>query len=81
MCRQGVATEAARLLLGFGFAVLGRRRIEATCDPDNVASRRVLEKLGMQFEGRLRDDLPMRDGWRDSLLFSIVEGEWRAHQP
>ncbi len=81
MWRQGVATEAARLLLGFGFAVLGLHRIEATCDPDNVASRRVLEKLGMQFEGRLRDDLPMRDGWRDSLLFSILEGEWRARQP
>jgi [ribosomal protein S5]-alanine N-acetyltransferase len=74
--RQGYATEAARLLLDFGFRTLGLHRIFATCDPRNMASARVLEKVGMQFEGRLRHALLLRDGWRDSLLYSLLEHEW-----
>lgn len=75
---QGYATEVARLLLEFGFASLGLHRIGGTCDPRNIASARVLEKVGMQYEGRLRETLLIRDGWRDSSLYSILEHEWRA---
>ena len=74
---QGIATEAARLLIRFGFEELHLHRIEATCDPHNLGSRRVLEKAGLQLEGRIRHDLWTRGGWRDSLLFSILEGEFR----
>jgi RimJ/RimL family protein N-acetyltransferase len=74
----GLATEASRLLLAFGFDQLGMHRIEATSHPDNVASIRVLEKIGMSLEGRIRDHLFVRGGWRDSLVFSILEPEWRA---
>jgi RimJ/RimL family protein N-acetyltransferase len=74
--RQGVATEVAQLLLRFGFEELGLHRIEATCDPRNLASKRVLEKLGMTLEGTRRQNLLIRDGWRDSLLFGILEDEW-----
>ncbi len=73
---RGYATEVARLLLRFGFAALGLHRIFATCDPRNVASARVLEKAGMTFEGRMRHTMLIRDGWRDSLLFSVLEDEW-----
>jgi RimJ/RimL family protein N-acetyltransferase len=75
---QGIATEAAGLLLRFGFAELGLHRIFATCDPRNVASARVMEKNGLQYEGRLREALRIRDGWRDSLVYAILEPEWRA---
>jgi [ribosomal protein S5]-alanine N-acetyltransferase len=73
---RGLATEVARLVLGFGFDVLTLHRIAATCDPRNVASARVLEKVGMQYEGRLRETLLIRDGWRDSALYSILEQGW-----
>jgi ribosomal-protein-alanine N-acetyltransferase len=73
---KGYATEASRLLLGFGFAELQLHRIFATCDPRNVASSRVLEKLGMTYEGRMRETLHIRDGWRDSLVYSILRREW-----
>ena len=76
--RQGLATDAAGLLLALGFNQLGLHRIEATCDSRNVASARVLEKIGMSREGLRRQDLLLRDGWRDSLLFSILEDEWRT---
>jgi RimJ/RimL family protein N-acetyltransferase len=74
----GLATEASRLILAFGFDELGMHRIEATSHPDNAASIRVLEKIGMSYEGRIRDHLFVNGAWRDSLAFSVLEPEWRA---
>jgi RimJ/RimL family protein N-acetyltransferase len=73
---QGLATEVARLLLVFGFDTLALHRIAGTCDPRNVASARVLAKVGMRYEGRMRETRLIRDGWRDSSLYSILEQEW-----
>lgn len=56
----------------------GLQRIYATCDPRNLASARILGKLGMTWEGRHRHTALIRDGWRDSDVFSILEDEWRA---
>jgi RimJ/RimL family protein N-acetyltransferase len=75
---RGVATAAARELLRIGFADRRLHRIVATCDPRNVASARVIVKLGMTYEGRLRENLLIRDGWRDSDVYSLIEDEWRA---
>ena len=72
----GYATEAAETLLGFGFEVLLLRRIWAGCDPDNTASARVLEKVGMTLEGRLREDCNIRGVRRDTLMFGILDHEW-----
>jgi ribosomal-protein-alanine N-acetyltransferase len=47
---QGFATEAAARLLRYGFEEAGLRRIFAECHPDNLASARVLEKIGMRRE-------------------------------
>jgi ribosomal-protein-alanine N-acetyltransferase len=76
---QGVATEAARLLVDFGFRSLGLHRIFAYHHPDNVASGRVLAKLGMHHEGRLRENMRSHGGWRDSMVWAILEQEWPAH--
>ena len=69
---RGYATEATRVLMAFGFDELGLHRIAATCHPENVASSRVLEKAGMTFEGRMLGHMRVRDGWRDSMLYSAV---------
>lgn len=69
---KGLATEAARILLRFGFGELQLRRISATCHPDNHASARVLEKAGLVFEGRMRSHMFVRGEWRDSLLYAVV---------
>jgi len=47
----GYATELARAVVGWGFAARGLERIVAVADPENRASRRVMEKLGMRYEG------------------------------
>jgi RimJ/RimL family protein N-acetyltransferase len=78
---QGYATEAARALLYFGFAHCGLHRIWATCDPRNVASAHVLEKIGMQREGHLRENKLQRGTWRDSYLFAILVEEFRSQEP
>lgn len=73
---KGTATEVAKLLVEFGFKSLHLHRIYATCDPRNSGSIKVLEKAGMTLEGRMREDLLIKDGWRDSLLYSILEQEF-----
>ncbi len=77
---HGYATEVAYRLLQFGFITLRLQRIVATCDPRNTASVRVLEKIGMQYEGRLHKHMLLRDGWRDSLVYSVRDHEWMAAQ-
>jgi ribosomal-protein-alanine N-acetyltransferase len=58
----------ARRCWGNGYAT----EATATCDPANIASRRVLEKSGLQYEGHLRDYLRIRGEWRDRLLFAAL---------
>jgi RimJ/RimL family protein N-acetyltransferase len=72
----GYATELARGLLRFGFETLGMHRIWAIVEPQNTASARVLEKAGMQREGRLRDHRYAKGRWRDSLLYAVLAQEW-----
>jgi len=73
---QGYATETAEALLDFGFNKLKMHRIFATCDVDNVGSRKVLKKVGMKKEGYLREHKKIDGEWRDSYLYSILEGEY-----
>lgn len=75
---RGYATEAARAVLRFGFSNMGLHRIYAACVADNTGSAHVLEKLGMQQEGRLREDEYYKGRWWDTLLYAILYEEWQA---
>lgn len=77
---QGIATEVTQRLLQFGFEEMDTHRIFATCLPTNIASWRVLEKIGMKQEGHLRRHLWIRDGWHDSLLYGISAHTYRQRQ-
>lgn len=70
---QGLTTEAIAELLAFGFDHLHLHRIEAGCAVGNVASTRVLEKVGMVQEGRKRQVLPIRGQWVDNYWFAILD--------
>lgn len=72
---QGYASEAAKAIVLFGFATLGLHRIYATTSPLNVASQRVLERLGFTYEGHLRKNVLQRGQWRDSFLYAVVAGD------
>lgn len=75
---QGYATEAARAILNFGFERLAVHRIWAHCLAENTASAHVLDKLGLQLEGRLREDEYFKGRWWDTLVYAILEHEWLA---
>jgi [ribosomal protein S5]-alanine N-acetyltransferase len=75
---QGYATEAAREMVRFGFAELGLHRIWAQCVADNAASVRVLEKIGLRREGRLREADWFKGRWWDGLIYGMLDDEWRA---
>jgi [ribosomal protein S5]-alanine N-acetyltransferase len=74
---NGYATEAAREIVRFGFEQLALHRISSWCVEDNAASARVLQKVGMQLEGRLREKESYKGRWRNHLLYAILEPEWR----
>ena len=73
---KGYATEAAQLILDFGFESMDIHRVWAGCDTENVASVRVLQKLGMRQEGHLKHDCQIRGEWRDTFLYAILKDEW-----
>jgi len=78
---RGYATEAASEILDFGFDVLLLHRVWAGCDPENVASARVLEKLGMRLEGHLRESERIRGAYRDTLVYAVIESDPRPLGP
>ena len=70
---QGYATETVQALLRFGFEDLKLHRVFADCFARNGASARVMEKAGMQYEARLRENKICAEGWDDTLVYSLLE--------
>ncbi|MET9325106.1 GNAT family protein [Streptomyces sp. NPDC003038] len=52
-------------------------RASAAIGPSNLASIALVERLGFQKEGVLRDHVHTNGSWRDSVLYSVFENEWR----
>jgi [ribosomal protein S5]-alanine N-acetyltransferase len=72
----GLATEIGRAMLRLGFDEIGLHRIFAQCRTENLASRRVMAKLGMREEGILRENVFVRGEWWSSAQSSILSSEW-----
>jgi len=75
---QGYASEATQSIVNYGFSELKLHRIFATCRPENMGSWRIMEKLGMQREGLLHENVWIRGTWQNSYLYAILDYEWRA---
>lgn len=76
--REGLTTEAGRAVLEYAFGHLALHRVEARCDVANSASERVMQKLGMSFEGVLRQHIFSKGVFRDMKLYSLLRDEWPA---
>lgn len=74
---KGIAPEALIRVLEFGFDDLGLHRIEARFIEENDRSRRVMEKVGMRFEGVLREGMLVKGNYVNVGICSILESEWR----
>ena len=73
---EGIADEAARRVIRFGFDYLGLNRIEAKCMSGNAQSRRVMEKIGMIFEGTTRDGMSVKNRFVSVDTSAILRDEY-----
>ena len=73
---RGYATEAAAAMVDYAFRTLGLRRVVAHCLSRNVASARVMEKIGMRREGMLRAHVIKWDVPEDVVLYALLSDEW-----
>jgi RimJ/RimL family protein N-acetyltransferase len=69
---RGYVHEALGLLIGFAWTTLDLQRIEADTDPENIASRRVLERLGFTHEGSMRKRWFVHGKWHDASWYGLL---------
>lgn len=74
---RGIASEALELVLRFGFEELKLHRIEAKFMQENERSRHVMEKMGMTFEGYLRESMLVKGNYVTVGVCSILASEWQ----
>ncbi len=77
---KGYASEAAAAALRFSFETLGLRRIEGRCVTTHPASARIMEKIGMTREGRLKDSFLKWGVFFDDYIYGITRDQWQAQQ-
>lgn len=75
---RGIVTRACEALMRVGFGELGLHRIQLLAATENVRSRAVAERLGMRFEGILREAERTSLGYVDHVVYALLEQEWRA---
>lgn len=73
---QGYASEAAQGIVEYGFKEMNLHRIIATCQPENIPSWRVMEKIGMRREGYFQKCIPHGNEWWDEYYYAILREEW-----
>lgn len=86
---KGIMPTAVAMALDYCIEQLRLHRVEIHIRPENAASRRVVEKLGIPEEGLRRSYLHIAGDWRDHICYALVEGDrpesvlagWRAIQP
>ena len=75
--RSGYGLAAVRAMLCHAFEAIDLNRIEAACQPDNVASQHLLLRSGFAKEGLARGYLKINGAWRDHVIFAITAADYR----
>ena len=74
---KGYAYEASSSILSFGFSYLPVHRIYAETISENLRARALAERLGMRLEAELKDTKFFRGRWWDSVIYAVLEDEWK----
>jgi len=78
--KQGYATEAVTGLLDYLFGERRLHRVTATCDIENNASIRLLERLGMRREAEFIENIWFKGVWGSEYVYALLYKEWnQAH--
>jgi len=75
--RKGVGYESAKLAISFAFEKLGLNRIYYYLLAPNVASKKLIEKLGGKYEGTQRETTKKGNVFYDSCTYAILRREWK----
>jgi len=75
---QGIVPEACAKLLEVAFGWLGLHRVWASTNAENLASQRVLEKLGLRREAHFVQNELVKGHYRDTLVYALTEAEYWA---
>ena len=75
--RKGYMYEALRVLIPSLFVDLRLNRVEATILEENIASRKLLKKLGFKKEGKLRKYLKINGNWRDHVIYGLLRNDFK----
>lgn len=75
---RGYMTAGLRALLLEAFQKLGLHRLEANIQPDNEASKRLVQRLGFRLEGFSPRYLKIAGKWRDHERWALTKEEWKA---
>lgn len=76
---QGLMSEALARVVRFMFETLELHRVFARHDVRNVASGRVMQKVGLLYEGKMRGHFVRKDGtWADQLVYGMLRDDWIA---
>lgn len=73
---RGYATEAAQILVRLAFEDRGLHRLTSGCNTRNVASWRLMERLGMRREGHSLQSRLLRGEWQDNYHYALLRDEW-----
>jgi len=77
--RQGLMSEALTAVVNFGFSQMNLHRIEANVVAENVASIKLLQKLGFKNEGLLREAGYWNQTFHDMILFALLQNDFQPH--
>ncbi|GAA4734184.1 GNAT family protein [Isoptericola chiayiensis] len=75
---RGFATEAMRTVLQIAFDHYRMHRVVAQLDARNDRSAKLCERIGLKPEGRLREDWWSKGEWTDTLVYGMLEREWKT---
>ncbi len=73
---KGYATQAVTRMLSYLFDGLGLHRVRAICDVDNVASIRLLERIGMRREAHFVENIWFKGAWGSEYYYGLLKREW-----
>lgn len=74
---KGIAKEASRLILKYGFDVLGLNRIYLFTESENITAQKLFERIGFIKEGIIRQDIISHGKYVDRIAYSFLKEDWK----
>lgn len=73
---KGIANEALKTTIDYLFKELKKHRITCSADPDNLASIKMIERLGFRKEAHFKQSILIDGEWVDDIVYGLLKSEW-----